>query len=448
VTHMNDTKELLQRARSQFPPPEDVMESLRRRRDLKRRNRRIGTIVLALAVAAAAIGGIVEAIRRAEPSTRPANLPPEAWSRLRPDPAPDGVLVSAGPGLVAVGASDRAEVWTSSDGRTWTRVPGQQLGPGSIWDVTAGGPGLVAVGTNDNETARILGQQTPGPVHAVIWTSENGLTWTRLPDDPVFRDTPFATAVVAGGPGVVAVGAHNVAWFSSDGTTWDMAAPPPIPADVYPGDDGRHPQIYLTDVAASSDHLVAIGWAMLNDNSEVPVIWASADGTRWANVLLDPEVFPLGGAIRAVAGGPDGFVAIGSLSNERPAIWTSADGEHWRLVWPGRKALASPLTLNSVTAGDGGYVAVGTGLGEARYLCANGDENCAYDEAIVLTSVDGETWVRVPSAPVFRVGDPRDPEGHEGAAMSTVAPWGSRYVSLGTYENEPTVWISGLSLTR
>jgi hypothetical protein len=224
-----------------------------------------------------------------------------------------------------------------------------------------------------------------------------------------------------------------------------MAAPPPIPADVYPGDDGRHPQVYLTDVAASSDHLVAIGWAMLNDSSEVPVIWSSADGMSWANVPVDPEVFPHGGDIAAVTGGPEGFVAIGSLGPGRPAIWTSADGEHWRLVWPGQKALASPLTLNSVTAGDGGYVAVGTAPGEARYLCASGDENCAYDEAVVLTSLNGETWVRVPSAPVFRVGDPSDPDGYEGADMSAVAPWGSRYVSLGTYENEPAVWISAAS---
>lgn len=92
-------------------------------------------------------------------------------------------------------------------------------------------------------------------------------------------------------------------------------------------------------------------------------------------------------------------MAIGLLGYRRPAVWFSADGEQWRLVSPGQEALAWPLTLNSVTAGDGGYVAVGTGLGAPRFLCPSGNENCAYDEAVVLTSVDGKTWVRSPAHP-------------------------------------------------
>jgi hypothetical protein len=55
VTHMSDAKEQLQRARSQFPPPEGVMESLRRRRDRKRRNQRIAAGVVGIAVFVAAV---------------------------------------------------------------------------------------------------------------------------------------------------------------------------------------------------------------------------------------------------------------------------------------------------------------------------------------------------------------------------------------------------------
>jgi hypothetical protein len=55
VTQMNDTKELLQRARSQFPPPEGVMDSLIRRRDRKRRNQRIAAGVVGIAVFVAAV---------------------------------------------------------------------------------------------------------------------------------------------------------------------------------------------------------------------------------------------------------------------------------------------------------------------------------------------------------------------------------------------------------
>lgn len=55
MTKMSDTKEELQRARSQFPPPEGVMESLRRRRDRKRRNQRITAGVVGIAVFVAAV---------------------------------------------------------------------------------------------------------------------------------------------------------------------------------------------------------------------------------------------------------------------------------------------------------------------------------------------------------------------------------------------------------
>ena len=49
-----------------------------------------------------------------------------------------------GPGLVAVGYDNaKLSVWTSDDGLTWNRIPQDQeeLGGGEI--VTVGGPGLV-----------------------------------------------------------------------------------------------------------------------------------------------------------------------------------------------------------------------------------------------------------------------------------------------------------------
>jgi Tol biopolymer transport system component len=73
---MSDMKERLQRARSLFPPPEGVMESLRRRRDHKRRNQRIRAGVLGLAIAIA-VGWLgVNAIRSTpSPADRPTPSP-------------------------------------------------------------------------------------------------------------------------------------------------------------------------------------------------------------------------------------------------------------------------------------------------------------------------------------------------------------------------------------
>ena len=71
---MSDTKQGLQRAREAFPPPEDVMGSLTRRRAQRDRNRRIGTAVLALVLATAAIGGLARAFLSG-PGPRPADQP-------------------------------------------------------------------------------------------------------------------------------------------------------------------------------------------------------------------------------------------------------------------------------------------------------------------------------------------------------------------------------------
>ena len=81
---MSDTKERLQRARSQFPPPEGVMESLRRRRDRKRRNQRIRAGVLGLAIAIA-VGWLgVNAIRSTSPVPADDPTPPEGLGIFEP----------------------------------------------------------------------------------------------------------------------------------------------------------------------------------------------------------------------------------------------------------------------------------------------------------------------------------------------------------------------------
>ena len=52
---MSETKQLLERARDQFPPPTDMMNALVRRRDRKRRNQRITAGVVGIAVFVAAV---------------------------------------------------------------------------------------------------------------------------------------------------------------------------------------------------------------------------------------------------------------------------------------------------------------------------------------------------------------------------------------------------------
>jgi hypothetical protein len=69
-----------------------------------------------------------------------------------------------------------------------------------MMDVTAGGPGLVAVGHD---------QVPGGDANAAVWTSTDGIAWSRVPhDEAVFGggDGNAMLGVTAGGPGLVAVG--------------------------------------------------------------------------------------------------------------------------------------------------------------------------------------------------------------------------------------------------
>jgi tRNA A-37 threonylcarbamoyl transferase component Bud32 len=131
--------------------------------------------------------------------------------------------------LVAVGflttdAADRdGAVWVES-GEEWSRVDQDALGgPGDqqINAVLDAGPGLVAVGTDDSG----------GDVDAAVWTSTDGRTWTRVPDaEATFGGRGaqrmsslciFGTTIIAAGYSDTAAGDSNGAiWLSPDGTSW------------------------------------------------------------------------------------------------------------------------------------------------------------------------------------------------------------------------------------
>ncbi len=141
---------------------------------------------------------------------------------------------------MAVGSVDGdgndAAVWTSTDAVTWNRATGTDLGgPGNQWmdAVTSGPLGLVAVGSSSTDEGGSTG---------AVWTSADGLSWTRVPNDEaafaaVLADTGESTMnlfdVVAGGPGYVAVGAEavtdqSVVLVSVDGQTWSRQSPSEI----------------------------------------------------------------------------------------------------------------------------------------------------------------------------------------------------------------------------
>jgi hypothetical protein len=246
-----------------------------------------------------------------------------SWSRVSRDEDvfTGGVLLdvtAGGPGLVAVGEGDQgALVWTSVDGLSWSRVPhdeavfGLTLGDGNaMTGVTAGGPGLVAVGSDG------LNSDAPtGRARAVVWTSVDGFTWSRLAhDEAVFggEGDQGMFDVTVGGPGLVAVGEDDQGapvWTSADGITWSR-----IPPDET--FFGRWVRIF--DVTVGGPGLVAFG----NDDLGAAA-WASVDGISWSRIPL-PAGFK-GGTTgdRTVKG--LGLVVVGSDGSDAAvSVWVEA----------------------------------------------------------------------------------------------------------------------------
>jgi len=287
-----------------------------------------------------------------------------AWSRVPHDEAVFGGEANevGGPGFVAVG-SDEVEgdgwavVWTSPDGMTWSRVPHDEavFGNSGMSAVTAGGPGLVAVGDDH------------------VWTSPDGITWSRVAD---VGEEPNAGAVTTGGPGLVMVGIKvsadsggeegsldAIVWTSQDGITWSRV----------PHDEAIFGDAEVWGVTAGGPGLVAVGRGGFSDDDLDAVVWTSPDGMTWSRVPHDESVFGGEGeqAMSSVTAGGPGLVAVGwdEASGDNGADWTSPDGITWTRLPRDDAALRAKnvQAMMSVTAGGLGIVAVGwDAAGEPR----------------------------------------------------------------------------------
>ena len=313
------------------------------------------------------------------------------WSRVPHDEAVfggpgyqemQGVVASEIVGLVAVGFDSSggdadAAVWTSPDGLTWSRVPRDDVTLGGAGDqqmlkVVAGGPGLVAVGSDDSG----------GDVDAAVWTSPDGVTWSRIPHDEALFGGPGDEVIqgvaMSGAVGLVAVGidrfeedADAAVWASIDGVTWSR-----IPHDeaLFGGSGDQ----VMQGVAVFFSSIIAVGFDASAGGVDAAV-WTSPDGMTWARVVSSDSVF--GGT------GNQEMSDVSTIASERPngenfvqvfalaavgsddssgdvdaAVWTSPDGLTWtRVVDPGGEFGSGNIqSMNEVVSGSPGLVAVGS----------------------------------------------------------------------------------------
>ena len=268
-------------------------------------------------------------------------------------------------GSDASGGEQDAAVWTSPDGMSWTRVLDDEAGLGGDGDqtmlaVAAGGPGLVAVGW----------EVSGGDSDVAVWTSPDGFDWSRVPhNDAVFGGTgnQWAADVIAGGPGVIAVGNDSqgygdaAVWTSPDGSAWTRVS-----------DEGQvlggFGDQTMWSVTLGGPGVVAVGWAWYGIEQYRAAVWTSPDGVTWTQVPDGPNL--RGGVgwatfMYAVASSDAGFVAVGNESSlgleTDPAVWTSADGLIWSRVTDPEGKLARPgaQVMAAVAIGPDGLVAVG-----------------------------------------------------------------------------------------
>lgn len=370
------------------------------------------------------------------------------WSPVYDDPGVFGgsgdqrmsALADFGGDLLAVGYDTAdgdadAIVWRSRDGMVWDRIPHDEVVFGGDGDQMMGGVAVIDGGVI------VVGSDTSGgDQDAAVWTSPDGLSWSRVqPDESVFGgDGDQAMwAVTAGGPGVIAVGLDGsggdsdaAAWTSPDGVEWSRVAHDEV---VFGGTGDQ----WAVDVVAGVLGVIAVGSDRTAGYGDAAV-WRSDDGSSWVRVPNQDEVFGAFGdeAMWGVALGGPGVVAVGwawySMEQYRAAVWTSPDGVTWTQVPDGpmlRGSVPKAAFMHAVASSDAGFVAVG-----------NESSLGLESDPAVWTSPDGVIWTRF-ADPGGKLADP----GAQGMAAVVIGPDGMVAVGWqgvpGYVETDARVWM-------
>lgn len=274
------------------------------------------------------------------------------WHR-QPNQGAYPVRIAAGPaGVVVVGRiGTRWATWASPDGLAWTArrdaFPMPSLGSDTVdvTDVVARGDGWLAVGRRDPACFVDCGN---APKRAYVWTSSDGLQWTRLPDQAALKGGAIA-AVARRADGFVAAGSaagHAAIWTSPDGLAWSRVPDAPMfqgprAGDAWPGlppeEAAQLLPVAATNVVVRDGAIVVVGTAYAQDvcapkvaeASSCPGIraWWSADGRTWSKASME---MPRNGQANGLAATPDGVLMVGWSDSCAGGTWTSTDGRAWR----------------------------------------------------------------------------------------------------------------------
>ncbi len=184
-----------------------------------------------------------------------------------------------------IGGSDilgfNNDVWSSSDGVSWTSVLGSTPSPGSHQF-----PGrTLHTSLVYNNKMWVIGGQVQGSPYSLndVWSSSDGVSWTQVladtssPGPNQFSEREELAALVYNNKMWVIGGFANSpegdVWYSTDGATWSAATT----QAAFTGRYGLTALVYnnLMWVIAGQDNT-----AYRND------VWYSADGATWTQATL------------------------------------------------------------------------------------------------------------------------------------------------------------------
>jgi len=242
----------------------------------------------------------------------------------------------------------RQQFFVSSDGgATWHLAPVQLPGGGEP------PVGFVA----DRIAAGPTGWLAWGP--QVIWTSQNGQSWTlaathgiepRLPGDQVFVLTSTSSGFVAGGQGKVSGGGNQgLVWVSHDGITWQRMTA----AEVGMTLSGQTPQAIAYAATRGNDTVISDGGSG---------VWLSTDGgSSWTTVTV-PIDHGAQNKISGLTSDGSGLLAVrpGTTASGAPdgVAYFSPNGQTWQ--FSGLIDPAGGWTPGVVKGSNDGFVVTGT----------------------------------------------------------------------------------------
>lgn len=284
--------------------------------------------------------------------------------------------IASGPGgLVAIGSiGEHFASFTSPDGMLWTphvdAFPIPDLGTDTVelTDIVTTGDGWIVVGRRDEECMFDCGLTSK---RSYVWTSTNGIDWTRVADQASLKGGGM-NAITRAGAGYVAAGVsngHAAIWTSPDGRTWSRVpdAPmfgPPGGVVIPDGPSTAEPPVTAVGAAEGLGTYVVVGSSLAQDICEPALddavcpgirAWWSTDGSTWTKGKIAGA---RDGQARGVVTATAGYLILGLAGGCPGGIGRSMDGHSWRCDT--KDSALNAFTPTAAFASDTTEVVVGT----------------------------------------------------------------------------------------